>query len=185
MKLRCANCGEENPDRARYCMACTAPLAATPREEIRRTVTIVFADLVGSTAIGERLDPEALRAIQARYFDALRGALEAHGGVVEKYIGDAVMAVFGLGRAHEDDALRAVRAADEMRGRLAGLNESLVALEVELHVRIGVNTGDVVAGDPSLRQRLVTGDAVNVAARLEQAAGRDEVLLGQRTVALV
>ena len=121
-------------------------------------MTVVFCDVTGSTALGERLDPEPLRALLARYFDRMRSIVESHGGTVEKFIGDAVMAVFGVPVLHEDDALRAVRAAVEMR-------DALPALEVE--GRIGVMTGEVVAGT---EERLATGDAVNVAARLEQAA---------------
>ena len=152
----------------------------------RRTVTIVFADLSGSTALGEALDPEALRSVLARYFDVLRTALEHHDGVVEKYIGDAVMAVFGLSKLHEDDALRAVRAAAEARDRLVALNDEIEAeLGVALGARIGVNTGEVAAGEGDERQQLVTGDAVNVAARLEQAARPGEVLLGYETFRLV
>ena len=131
----------------------------------------MFCDVTGSTALGERLDPESLRDVQSRYFEAMRRAIERHGGTVEKYIGDAVMAVFGIPQLHEDDALRAVRAAVEMRKGLAALNEELGRDRgVTLEVRIGVNTGEVVAGDPTAGQALVTGDAVNVAARLEQHA---------------
>jgi class 3 adenylate cyclase/tetratricopeptide (TPR) repeat protein len=183
----CPSCGEENPDRFRLCGFCGTPLhAAEPAREIRKTVTIVFSDLVGSTAIGERLDSESLRAVMSRYFDVMQGELERHGGTVEKFIGDAVMAVFGLPHLHEDDAERAVRAATAMQTALAQLNAELEArFGVTLANRTGVNTGEVVAGDPSAGQRLVTGDAVNVAARLEQAAGRNEVLIGPLTRELV
>ncbi len=183
----CPNCGEENPDRFRLCGFCGTPLhAAEPQREIRKTVTIVFSDLVGSTAIGERLDSESLRAVMSRYFDVMQAELERHGGTVEKFIGDAVMAVFGLPHLHEDDAERAVRAAAGMHAALAGLNGELEArFGVTLGNRTGVNTGEVVAGDPTAGQRLVTGDAVNVAARLEQAAGRNEVLIGPLTRELV
>ena len=149
-------------------------------------MTIVFSDLKGSTSLGEALDSEALREVMTRYFDAMRGELERHGGVIEKFIGDAVMAVFGLPRLHEDDALRAVRAAAGMQAALETLNVELERhYGVQLTNRTGVNTGEVVAGDPSTGQRLVTGDAVNVAARLEQAAGEREVLLGELTYRLV
>jgi class 3 adenylate cyclase/tetratricopeptide (TPR) repeat protein len=183
----CPNCGEENPDRFRLCGFCGTPLhAAEPAREIRKTVTIVFSDLVGSTAIGERLDSESLRAVMSRYFDVMQAELERHGGTVEKFIGDAVMAVFGLPHLHEDDAERAVRAAAGMQAALAGLNAELeTRFGVTLNNRTGVNTGEVVAGDPTAGQRLVTGDAVNVAARLEQAAGRNEVLIGPLTRELV
>ena len=183
----CAACGAENPDIARFCLACGTQLAeARPPQEMRKVVTIVFSDLKGSTSLGEALDSEALREVMTRYFDAMRGELERHGGVIEKFIGDAVMAVFGLPRLHEDDALRAVRAAAGMQAALEELNEELQRVYgVQLANRTGVNTGEVVAGDPSTGQRLVTGDAVNVAARLEQAAGEREVLLGELTYRLV
>ena len=146
----------------------------------------MFADVTGSTALGERLDPEALRRVMGRYFDEMAAVIERHGGTVEKFIGDAVMAVFGIPRLHEDDAVRAVRAAIGMREALAALNADLEREHGEgLAARIGVNTGEVVAGDPSAGQRLVTGDAVNVAARLEQAAAPGEILLGEPTYRLV
>jgi class 3 adenylate cyclase/tetratricopeptide (TPR) repeat protein len=183
----CAQCGTDNPDIARFCLACGASLAEAPAPlEVRKTVTIVFSDLKGSTAMGERLDSEAVREVMSRYFDAMRAELERHGGVVEKYIGDAIMAVFGLPTLHEDDAVRAVRAAFGMQQALAELNDELEhQWGVRLANRTGVNTGEVVAGDPSAGQRLVTGDTVNVAARLEQAAGEREVLLGELTYRLV
>ena len=183
----CSSCGEENPERFRLCGFCGAPLAApAPPQEVRKTVTVVFSDLKGSTALGERLDSEAVREVLAVYFSAMRGVLERHGGLVEKYVGDAIMAVFGLPRLHEDDALRAVRAADEMRAALTEVNRRLEShWGVSLENRTGVNTGEVVAGDPSTGQRLVTGDTVNVAARLEQAAPPLEVLLGETTYRLV
>ena len=122
----CSNCGRGNPDAAAFCMACAASLAPAPApREQRKTVTVLFSDVAGSTALGERLDPESLRRVMSRYFDAMREVLERHGGTVEKFIGDAVMAVFGIPRLHEDDALRAVRAAAGMRDRLPDLNEQL------------------------------------------------------------
>jgi class 3 adenylate cyclase/tetratricopeptide (TPR) repeat protein len=136
-------------------------------------VTVLFCDLTGSTALGETLDPERLRALLARYFERMQAIVERHGGSVEKFIGDAVMAVFGVPVLHEDDALRAVRAAVEMRDALP---------ELGLQGRIGVMTGEVVTGTA---ERLATGDAVNVAARLEAAAQPGEVLIGQPTLALV
>jgi class 3 adenylate cyclase/tetratricopeptide (TPR) repeat protein len=183
----CANCGEENPDRFRLCGFCGAPLApALPPHEVRKTVTILFCDLVSSTALAERIDAESLREVMNRYFAEMREVLERHGGVVEKYIGDAIMAVFGLPRVHEDDAVRAVRAAADMQRALARLNQELHAgWGVLLANRTGVNTGEVIAGDPAAGQRMVTGDAVNVAARLEQAAPSQQVLLGERTYRLV
>ena len=120
----CTNCGEENPDRFRLCGFCGTALAPLlPAQEVRKTVTIVFSDLKGSTSLGEQLDSESLREVMSRYFDAMREILEHHGGTVEKYIGDAIMAVFGLPRIREDDALRAVRAAHAMQSTLATLNE--------------------------------------------------------------
>jgi class 3 adenylate cyclase/tetratricopeptide (TPR) repeat protein len=186
--VRCPSCGEENPDRAKFCLNCATPLTAPaePAGETRKVVTIVFADMVGSTAIGEGLDPEALRRVQARYFDAMAAVIDAHGGTVEKYIGDAVMAVFGIPRLHEDDPLRAVRAAAGMHRAIGELNGTLERDHgVQVHVRIGVHTGEVVTGDTSTGQRLVTGDTVNTAARLEQAADADGTLLSDTTFRLV
>jgi class 3 adenylate cyclase/tetratricopeptide (TPR) repeat protein len=154
--------------------------------EVRKTVTVVFADVTGSTALGERLDPESMRGVMSRYFNEMRAAVERHGGTVEKFIGDAVMAVFGVPVVHEDDALRAVLAAEGMREVLGTLN---VELErdwgARLEIRVGINTGEVVAGDPSSGQSFVTGDTVNVAARLEQAAEPGDVLIGEATHRLV
>jgi class 3 adenylate cyclase/tetratricopeptide (TPR) repeat protein len=154
-----------------------------PSDEVRKTVTVLFADVVSSTALGEQLDPEALRRVMARYFEAARTAVERHAGTVEKFIGDAVMAVFGIPTLHEDDALRAVRAADELRSSLLTLNEQLEHdAGVTLEIRIGLNTGEVVAGRG---ESLVTGDAVNVAKRFEEAAGAGEILVGEPTHRLV
>jgi class 3 adenylate cyclase len=170
----CASCGAENREGARFCDACGSPLEAGARtREVRKTVTVVFCDVTGSTELGESTDPEALRALLARYFERMKGIVEAHGGSVEKFIGDAVMAVFGVPVAHEDDALRACRAAIEMRDAFP---------ELGIAGRIGVNTGKVVTGT---EERLATGDAVNVAGRLEQAAQPGEVLLGEATLRLV
>jgi class 3 adenylate cyclase len=152
--------------------------------EERKSVTVVFCDLVGSTELSERLDPESLRAVLARYFDRSRVVLERHGGTVEKFIGDAVMAVFGIPTLHEDDPVRAVRAAGELIEEIDALSDELErAWGVRLRVRIGVNTGPVVAGDPRAGQTLVSGITVNVAARLEQAASPGEVLVGEQTAA--
>ena len=173
--VACASCGRENADDARFCSQCATPLASPePARESRKVVTILFCDLVGSTSLGESTDPEALRSRMRRYFDDLRKIIERHGGVVEKFVGDAVMAVFGIPVSHEDDALRAVRAAAEMGEAVRGHG---------LEARIGVNTGEVVVGGEG--ETLVTGDAVNVAARLEQAAPAGEVLIGGETQALV
>jgi class 3 adenylate cyclase len=184
----CSACGRENADDARFCSACGTALTEPEgkRSEVRKTVTVLFSDVTGSTALGEQLDPESLRRVMSRYFDVMAAALERHGATVEKFIGDAIMAVFGLPLVHEDDALRAVRAAVEMRDDLARLNEELERdYGVRLENRTGINTGEVVAGDPRAGQRLVTGDAVNVAARLEQAAAPGQTLLGEATHRLV
>ncbi len=178
----CPQCGESNPDRARFCLACGAALGAADGREARKVVTVLFADVVGSTELGDRLDPESARRVVTRYFDAMRVVLERHGGTVEKFIGDAIMAVFGIPNIHEDDAPRALRAANEMRERLRTLNDELDhEWGVRLQVRIGVQTGEVMAGDPTRGQAFVSGDTVNVAARLEQAAAPDEILMGERT----
>ena len=146
---------------------------APASREQRKTVTVLFCDVSGSTTLGESTDPEALRVLLARYFKRMKGIVESHGGTVEKFIGDAVMAVFGVPQVHEDDALRACRAAVEMRDALP---------ELGVQARIGLNTGEVVTGT---EERLATGDAVNVAARLEQAAQPGEILIGSDTLELV
>ena len=170
----CSSCGLANPKAARFCNACGASLASQEElREQRKTVTVLFCDVTGSTALGESTDAEALRAVLARYFERMKAIVESHGGSVEKFVGDAVMAVFGVPVVHENDALRAVRAAVAMRAALP---------ELGVQARIGVNTGEVVTGTA---ERLVTGDAVNVAARLEQAAAPGEILIGDETVRLV
>jgi class 3 adenylate cyclase/predicted negative regulator of RcsB-dependent stress response len=181
----CSACGGESPEAFRHCGFCGASLAASAVER-RKIATLVFCDLSGSTAMGERVDAESVRELMRSYFDEMRVALERHGGTVEKFIGDAVVAAFGVPEAHEDDALRACRAALEMQVRIAVLNEEFERrFGGQIAVRIGLNTGEVIAGDPSSRETFVTGDAVNVAARLEQAAGPGEVLLGESTYRLV
>jgi len=153
---------------------------------VRKTVTVVFTDVAGFTALTERVDPERLRRVMTRYFSEMRSVVERHGGLVEKFIGDAIMAVFGIPRLHEDDALRAVRAAVEMRGALTGLNRDLEReWGVTIEVRTGINTGEVATGAVGVGDPLVLGDAVNVAARLEQAAGANQILLGADTHRLV
>ena len=174
MVATCPSCGKELPGEFSFCPFCGAAVAATPARsrEQRKVVTVLFCDVTGSTELGEKLDPEALRALLARYFDRMKAIVERHGGSVEKFIGDAVMAVFGVPVVHEDDALRALRAAVEMREALP---------ELGVHGRIGVTTGEVVTGT---EERLATGDAVNVAARLEQAAQPGEILIGEETLRL-
>jgi class 3 adenylate cyclase len=183
----CLNCGEETPERARFCPVCGAAQTEVPGPQgLRKVVTIVFCDLCDSTKLGERLDPETLRQVIARYFEAMSEALNRHEGAIEKFIGDAVMAVFGTPTVREDDALRAVRAAAEMRTTLAELNDQLEERwGVRLQARTGVNTGEVITGDPSRGEGFVSGDPVNVAARLEQTAPPGEILIGERTLDLV
>jgi class 3 adenylate cyclase/tetratricopeptide (TPR) repeat protein len=152
----------------------------------RRTVTVVFADVADSTPLGERLDAESVRHVMSRFFEQMSEVLERHGGTVEKFIGDAVMAVFGMPELHEDDALRAVRAATELRVALASLNAELEdEFGVHIGIRVGVNSGEVVAGDGTGGHMLVTGDPVNVAKRLEEAARTGEILIGEATRKLV
>jgi class 3 adenylate cyclase len=170
----CANCGHSIREGARFCEECGYPLTARssqPKEQ-RKTVTVLFCDLTGSTSLGETLDPERFRALLTGYFDRMKGIIERYGGSVEKFIGDAVVAVFGVPVLHEDDALRALGAAVEMREALP---------ELGLEGRIGVMTGEVVTGGADW----LAGDPVNVAARLEQSAQPGEVLVGEPTLALV
>ena len=180
----CATCGAENPEDARFCNACGASLEVGGSTS-RRRVSVLFCDLVGSTALSERIDAEALHAVTSRYWQAMRAVAERHEGRVEKFIGDAIMAVFGVPRLHEDDALRAVVAADEMRRAVEGLNDELTARwGVSIRVRAGVATGEVVVssapGGPA-----VVGSALNLAARLETEAVPGEVLLDAETRRLV
>jgi class 3 adenylate cyclase len=171
--LLCTSCGRESAEDFAFCPHCGAPLAEPKgTREQRKVVTVLFCDVTGSTEMGEKLDPEALRALLARYFNRMKAIVERHGGSVEKFIGDAVMAVFGVPVVHEDDALRALRAAVEMREAFP---------ELDVQGRIGVTTGEVVTGTD---ERLATGDAVNVAARLEQAARPGEILIGEETFQL-
>lgn len=182
----CASCRATLPAVAKFCLECGTPVASLPEHESRRTVTLLFTDVTGSTAMGEQLDPEAYRGIMGRYFEVARAAVERHGGTVEKFVGDAVLAVFGIPEVREDDALRAVRAAWDLGAGLRLLSDELVtSIGVRLLVRTGVNTGSVVAGAARAGGSFATGDAVNTAARLEQAAGPGEILLGATTYALV
>jgi class 3 adenylate cyclase/tetratricopeptide (TPR) repeat protein len=179
----CAECGAEIPPGAGFCPACGAPVVAQaqPSGEERKVVTVLFADLVDSTRHGEQLDPEDLRGLLSPYFTRVRGEIERFGGTVEKFIGDAVMAVFGAPAAHEDDPERAVRAALAVRDAVAELNESS---EVDLHVRIAVNTGEAVVAlgaSPESGEGMVAGDVVNTCSRLESAAPTDGILVGKTT----
>jgi class 3 adenylate cyclase/tetratricopeptide (TPR) repeat protein len=185
--VRCLACGEENPARFRLCGFCGAALApSSPARETRKTVTVLFTDVTGSTALGEQLDPESLRDVMGRYFASMRQVIERHGGTVEKYIGDAVMAVFGVPVSHDEDALRAARAAAEMREALDRLNVGLRRERgVSLEARTGINTGSVVVGTGGPGEAIVVGDAVNVAARLQTAAAPGEIVIGSATHALV
>src|SRR3712207_3050190 len=132
--MTCAGCGQSNPDGAQFCNECGTPLAHQAGQEVRKTLTVLFADLVGFTQLGERLDQESLRRVMDRFYEEMRGAVHTHGGTVAKFIGDAVMAVWGTPVVREDDALRAVRAAEEMRTALAALN---LDLEQRWGVRVG------------------------------------------------
>ncbi|WP_137232933.1 adenylate/guanylate cyclase domain-containing protein [Streptomyces sp. BPSDS2] len=202
--MNCLSCRQDLPPTARFCSSCGTPCATTatatdtagtpaaaatasavvPAGDERKPVTVLFCDLVGSTALSGVLDPETLRTVTLRYFEAMSAEIVARGGTPEKFIGDAVMAVFGVPVVRDDDARRALAAALGMRRALARLNEELTAtLGIELATRIGVNTGQVVAGsDATARQALVSGETVNIAARLEQNAGRGEILIGPGTL---
>ncbi|MDQ3876586.1 MAG: AAA family ATPase, partial [Actinomycetota bacterium] len=185
MKI-CARCAEENPDRARFCLACGSELPLEREERFRKVITLLFSDVVGSTTLGERLDPEALSNVMTHYYETMKPIVERHGGTVAKFIGDAIMAVFGVPILHEDDALRACRAAIEMQRRLAELN---VELErrwgVTLATRTGLNTGEVSGVGVARAQNFVAGDAANTAARFQQHAQAGQILMGDSTYRLV
>ena len=186
----CASCAGSIPDGARFCPTCGTRYVAPPNSEgtreTRRVVTVLFADLVGSTGIAEQLDPEVFRTVQARMFATLRQTIERHGGTVEKFIGDAVMAVFGLPSAHEDDALRAVLTASRLGPALEPQNRELQERHgLRLDLRVGINTGEVMASEGAGDGALVTGDAVHIGARLQQQAAPGKVLLGPMTLRLV
>src|SRR4249919_1588397 len=176
--VACTTCGAMLPPDAAFCPSCGTAIATPARGgEERRLVTIVFADVTGSTELGERLDPERFREVMQAYAQAMREEIEAEGGAVEKFIGDAVMAAFGVPTAHEDDPARALRAAGRMLARLRAVNDGLRTADgVELQIRIGINTGEVLATlDPAPGEAMVTGDAVNAAARLEAAAAPGQI----------
>jgi class 3 adenylate cyclase/tetratricopeptide (TPR) repeat protein len=182
----CGRCGARTPPDARFCPACGAELAGATADTALKTVTVLFTDLVDSTVLGERFDPESLHGVMREYFDAVRTVVNRYGGTVEKFIGDAVMAVFGVPELHEDDALRGVAAGLAVHDAVAALSRRLEReAAVALKLRTGINTGEVLsqAGDGSTG-RLV-GDAVNVAARLQQSAAPGEILIGPATHHLV
>ena len=178
----CPSCSEPNADAARFCQGCGQRLVSEQTLETRKLATLLFCDVTGSTAMADGMDVEAVRRIITHFFDAMSSVIAKHGGTVEKFIGDAVMAVFGVPVVHEDDALRAVRAALEMRAKLP---ELAATSGVQLDVRIGVNSGEVMAGDPEAGHGFVSGDPVNVAARLEQAAEPGQILIGETTFKMV
>ena len=176
----CPSCGSANRPAARFCDACGTPLAAAtaPEGASRKIVSIVFADLIGSTALHERLDAESAGRVMDRYYRRLRAEVEAHGGTVVKLLGDGVMAAFGIPRVAEDDAVRAVRAAVGMQAAFRELGGRCDGVGL----RVAVNTGEVVVRDDHTD---VVGDPVNVAARLQEAAHDGEVLVGAATARLV
>ena len=181
--MSCAICGEPLPLGARFCPNCGAVVATPLETQERKMVTVLFADLVDSTGLGERLDPERAREVLGRFFDAATEELQTLRGRPEKFIGDAVMAVFGLPAVHEDDALRAVRAGLAIRARLRRLGDSL-GLPQPLEVRVGIESGEAATGLGPAGQLLVTGSVVNAAARIQTAAAPGEVLAGRTTHAL-
>ncbi|MET0937805.1 MAG: adenylate/guanylate cyclase domain-containing protein [Gaiellaceae bacterium] len=177
----CPSCGAEVPIGSRFCPSCGAALAdAAAPEEMLKLVTVLFGDVVGSTARAETLHPEDVRALMADFFAVMASEIQAEGGTIEKFVGDAIMAVFGVPTAHEDDPVRAVRAAQRMLERLRGWNEGRDPAQ-RLEIRIGLNTGEVLASGAAGGDLLVTGDAVNVAARLQQAAEPGTIVVGERT----
>jgi class 3 adenylate cyclase len=180
----CSACGQENPAIARFCLACGQPLVGedeAPNEE-RRLVSVIFVDLVGFTSRSERLDPEDVQALLRPYHDAVRGEIESFGGVVEKFIGDAIMGLFGAPTAFGDDAERAVRAALAVRERVRAIDEA--DPQLDLKIRVAVNTGEalvVMNARAALGEAMVTGDVVNTAARLQTAAPIGGILVGEAT----
>src|SRR6266545_1659420 len=181
--MHCEVCGEPLPEGARFCPNCGTAVGPLLGTEERKMVTVLFADLVDSTGLARRLDPERAREILGRFFDAASEELQAFRGRPEKFIGDAVMAVFGLPTVHEDDALRAIRAGLAIRSRVHRMSESL-ALGEPLQIRVGIESGEAATGLGPAGQLLVTGPVVNAAARLQTAAEPGEVLAGETTVAL-
>ncbi|MFL5923603.1 MAG: adenylate/guanylate cyclase domain-containing protein, partial [Gaiellaceae bacterium] len=178
--LVCASCGAENREGARFCDSCGAPLAeASPAREVRKVVTVLFCDVTGSTALGERIDPESLRRVMARYFETAKATVGRHGGTVEKFIGDAVMAVWGTPVAREDDAERAVRAALSLTRAVAALGEEVGM--PDLQVRAGVLTGNAAVEVGAEGEGMILGDSVNTASRLQSLASPGTVLVDEAT----
>src|SRR5438876_4648944 len=180
MVRACAVCGLPIPEGARFCPNCGAAAGPLVETEERKMVTVLFADLVDSTGLAQRLDAERSRELLGRFFDAASDELTALRGRPEKFIGDAVMAVFGLPQVHEDDALRAVRAGLAIRERVRRLCEEL-GLATPLEIRVGIESGEAATGTGPDGQLLVTGSVVNAAARLQTAAAPGEVLAGETT----
>src|SRR4051812_15603824 len=187
----CPSCGKEQPAAAAFCSTCGMALRGGARgvpgseeREERRIVSVLFADLAGSTALGERLDPEDVRELQGELFELVNTEVERFGGVTEKFVGDAVLAVFGIPRTHEDDPERAVRAALATQAAFGDFATTIADRHgVHVSLRVGINTGEGVAGREGAArgELMVSGDAVNVAARLQQAADAGQVLVGERT----
>src|SRR5215208_8334520 len=183
----CTSCGEENPAKFRLCGFCGTPLPAasaapTPPEEERKLVSVVFTDIVGSTARAEGLDPEDVRAMLVPYHARVRAELERHGGTMEKFIGDAAVAIFGAPNAHEDDPERAVRAALAIIDAIADLNAGDEWLD--LHIRTGVNTGEalvMLGANASEGEFMAAGDVMNTAARIQSSAPVDGILVSEET----
>ncbi|HET8999274.1 MAG TPA: adenylate/guanylate cyclase domain-containing protein [bacterium] len=174
----CSGCGADNPLGTDYCLTCGASLAVVESAE-RRVVSVVFADIVGSTSLASRMDPEPVRGILGEFFSAMREEVSRYGGSVEKFVGDAILAVFGLPQAHEDDPQRAVRCAVAMQRRMASLRTKIG----DVHIRIGIATGEVIA-DPKAAptgEFMATGETVNLAARLQQHAPPDAIVVDDRT----
>src|SRR5262245_12304452 len=174
----CPSCGTKNPEGSKFCNECATALSA-PGETRRRLVTALFCDLVGSTEFAERLDPETLRKVLDRYFDAMRAAIQRHAGTVEKFIGDAVVGAFGVPESHEDDALRAVRAALEMREAATELDAEIDDPQVRMRLRIAIHCGEAFANDAAATQGRIAGDVFNTAARLQAAAEPGDVLVSE------
>src|SRR5437667_7100813 len=192
LQRTCPACGFEQPAGATFCSNCGIALRddarrageASDDRQGRRVVTVLFADLAGSTALGERLDPEDVRELQGELFELINAEVERFGGTTEKFAGDAVLAVFGIPQAHEDDPERAVRTALAVRESFISFTDRVQGRHgADVGLRIGVNTGEVVAGREAAArgELMVSGDAVNVAARLQQHAAIGQVLVGRRT----